>query len=71
MPDWSGEKFNLNKIMEQNYLGNPNLKKANVQQEWTKEELQEYKKCMDNHQYFIKNYIMIVSLNEGLVRIKM
>jgi hypothetical protein len=36
MPDWSGEKFNLNNIMEQNYLGNPNLKKANVSQEWTK-----------------------------------
>ena len=71
MPDWSGEKFNLNNIMEQNYLGNPNLKKANVSQEWTKEELQEYKKCMDNPQYFIENYIMIVSLDEGLVPFKM
>ena len=57
--------------MEQNYLGNPNLKKANVQQEWTKEELQEYKKCMDNPQYFIENYIMIVSLDEGLVPFKL
>ena len=34
--------------MEQNYLGNPNLKKANVQQEWTKEELQEYKAKLTN-----------------------
>ena len=57
--------------MEQNYLGNPNLKKANVQQEWTKEELQEYKRCMDDPQYFIENYIMIVSLDEGLVPFKM
>ena len=57
--------------MEQNYLGNPNLKKANVQQEWTKEELQEYKKCMDNPQYFVENYIMIVSLDEGLVPFKL
>ena len=57
--------------MEQNYLGNPNLKKANVQQEWTKEELQEYKKCMDDPQYFIQNYIMIVSLDEGLVPFKL
>ena len=71
MPDWSGEKFNLNKIMEQNYLGNPNLKKANVQQEWTKEELQEYKRCMDDPQYFVENYIMIVSLDEGLVPFKL
>ena len=53
--------------MEQNYLGNPNLKKANIQQEWTKEELQEYKRCMDDPQYFVENYIMIVSLDEGLV----
>ena len=57
--------------MEQNYLGNPNLKKANVQREWTKEELQEYKRCMDDPQYFIENYIMIVSLDEGLVPFKM
>ena len=71
MPDRSGEKFNLNKIMEQNYLGNPNLKKANVQQEWTKEELQEYKRCMDDPQYFVENYIMIVSLDEGLVPFKL
>ena len=53
--------------MEQNYLANPNLKKANIQQEWTKEELQEYKRCMDDPQYFVENYIMIVSLDEGLV----
>ena len=31
--------------MEQNYLGNPNLKKANVAQEWTQEEVGEYAKC--------------------------
>jgi hypothetical protein len=57
--------------MEQNYLGNPNLKKANVQQEWTKEELQEYKRCMDDPQYFVENYIMIVSLDHGLVPFKL
>ena len=57
--------------MEQNYLGNPNLKKANVSQEWTKEEVQEYSKCMNDPQYFIENYIMIVSLDEGLVPFKM
>ena len=49
------------------YLGNPNLKKANVQQEWTKEELEEYAKCMKDPIYFIQHYIKIVSLDEGLV----
>jgi hypothetical protein len=53
------------------YLGNPNLKKANVAQEWTKEELQEYQRCMDDPQYFVENYIMIVSLDEGLVPFKL
>ena len=53
------------------YLGNPNLKKANVSQEWTKKEVQEYAKCMNDPQYFIENYIMIVSLDEGLVPFKM
>ena len=57
--------------MEQNYLGNPNLKKSNVAQEWTKEELQEYKRCMDDPQHFVENYIMIVSLDEGLVPFKL
>ena len=53
------------------YLGNPNLKKANVQQEWTKKQLQEYKRCMDDPQYFVEKYIMIVSLDEGLVPFKL
>jgi len=53
------------------YLGNPNLKKANVAQNWSKEELVEYQKCMDSPQYFIENYVKIVSLDEGLVPFKM
>tara|TARA_B100002019_G_scaffold16915_1_gene13323 strand:+ start:608 stop:2251 length:1644 start_codon:yes stop_codon:yes gene_type:complete len=58
-------------MTESVYLGNPNLKKANVQQEWTKEELREYKRCMDDPQYFVEKYIMIVSLDEGLVPFKL
>ena len=53
------------------YLGNPNLKKANVQQEWTKHELQEYASCMEDPIYFIQNYVRIVSLDEGLIPFKM
>ena len=54
-------------MSEKVYLGNPNLKKANVSQEWTKEEVEEYAKCMDNPQYFIENYVRIVSLDKGLI----
>ena len=56
---------------EPTYLGNPNLKRANVQQEWTKKELLEYKKCMDDPLYFIQTYVKIVSLDEGLIPFKM
>ena len=57
--------------MDNNYLGNPNLKKANVKVEWTEEQLLEYKKCMDNPQYFIEDYVKIISLDEGLIQFKM
>ena len=49
------------------YNANPNLKKANIAQEWTREEVEEYTKCMNDPLYFIQNYIRIVSLDEGLV----
>ena len=53
------------------YLGNPNLKKANVAQEWTQEEVAEYAKCMKDPMYFIQTYIRIVSLDEGLIPFKL
>ena len=49
------------------YLGNPNLKKANVKVEFTQENVEEFIKCKDDPVYFAKNYIQIVSLDEGLV----
>jgi hypothetical protein len=55
----------------EHYLGNPLLKKANSPIEWTKEQILEYQKCMEDPIYFIKNYIKIVSLDEGLVPFSM
>ena len=49
------------------YLGNPNLKRANVAQNFTAEEVQEFVKCSKDPVYFITNYIKIISLDEGLV----
>ena len=49
------------------YLGNPNLKKANVKVEFTQENIEEFIKCKDDPVYFAKNYIKIVSLDEGLI----
>ena len=49
------------------YLGNPNLIKANVAQEFTEENIREFIKCKEDPVYFAKNYVQIVSLDEGLV----
>ena len=49
------------------YLGNPNLKKANVAQEFTEENIREFIKCREDPVYFARNYVKIVSLDEGLV----
>ena len=49
------------------YLGNPLLKAAGVEQQFTQEEIKEYIKCSQDPIYFIKNYIQIVSLDKGLV----
>jgi len=53
------------------YLGNPNLKKAFTKQRFTKKQVQEVVKCMDDPQYFIEKYLKIVTLDKGLVPFKM
>ena len=54
-------------VVDTVYLGNPNLKRADVQQNWTKQNVEEYTKCMEDPTYFIQNYVKIVSIDEGLV----
>ena len=49
------------------YLGNPLLKRSNVDIEFTPEQIQEFVKCQEDPIYFTKKYIKIVSLDEGLV----
>ena len=55
--------------MSQNeiYLGNPNLKRANVAQNFTDDQVKEFIKCSKDPVYFIKNYIQIISLDRGLI----
>src|SRR6056300_265709 len=57
--------------MSEHYLGNPNLFKANTKQEYTQEQIQEIAKCMEDPVYFIKNYIKIVNIDDGLVPFEM
>jgi len=53
------------------YLGNPNLKKANTQIEFTEEQIIEFLKCKEDPVYFARNYVKIVSLDHGLVPFEM
>ena len=53
------------------YLGNPLLKKANTQIEFTEAQIIEFLKCKDNPVYFAENYIKIVNVDEGLVPFNM
>ena len=56
-------------MMNQNesYLGNPNVKRDGVVQQWTQEEIAEYMKCSQDSGYFAKRYCKIISLDKGLV----
>ena len=45
------------------YLGNPNLKKANTEIEFTQEQILEFLACKEDPVYFAKKYIKIVSLD--------
>ena len=58
-------------VKQEIYLGNPNLKKANVSTNFTKKQIAEYLKCADNPVYFIRKYIKIVSLDEGVIPFRM
>ena len=50
------------------YLGNPNLKKANVSYEFSEDQILEFMKCTQDPVYFAQTYMKIVSLDEGLVQ---
>lgn len=53
--------------MADHYLGNPKLKKANIEIDFTEEEIREVVKCSEDIEYFCTEYMKIVSLDEGLV----
>ena len=57
--------------MSDGYLGNQNLKAAGKSVEFTKEQVEEYLKCAKDPVHFIKEYVRIVSLDEGLVPFSM
>ena len=57
----------LHQNQNENYLGNPNIKKDGIVQNWTETEIKEYALCMKSPIYFIEKYAKIISLDKGLV----
>jgi hypothetical protein len=53
------------------YSGNPQLKKAHTNIEFTADQVKEYIKCAKDPVYFAKKYIKIISVDEGVVPFKM
>ena len=53
------------------YLGNPRLKKSGVGIEYTKEQLEELARCSKDINYFCKEYMKIVSVDEGVVPLEL
>ena len=56
--------------VEEHYLGNPLLKKANTPINFTQDQVLEFIRCKEDPVYFAKKHIKIVSLDEGLTGFK-
>ena len=56
-----------NKNQNETYLGNINVKRDGVQHNFTEKEIKEYIKCSQDPVYFCKQYLKVISLDDGLV----
>ena len=55
----------------ENYLGNPNIKKDGIVSNFNEEQVLEYARCMKDPVYFVEKYAKIISLDKGLVPFKL
>ena len=58
-------------MKQDQYLGNPNLKKAHTKSRFTPTQVDEVMKCLEDPKYFIENYLKIVSIDTGLIPFEM
>ena len=52
---------------DDSYKANPLLKQRGVQIDFTKEQVAEIIKCSNDPEYFLENYIKVISLDDGIV----
>lgn len=53
--------------MDRYYRGNENLKRARTAQDYTKEQLREFIKCMNDKEYFYREYVKILDVDRGII----
>ena len=63
--------MNLIAAKLKHYLGNPKLKRVNMAMQLTEDQVREYVKCAENPEYFIENYVKIITLDKGFVQISL
>ena len=63
----SPDLFQKNPTGVSHYMGNPNIKAAHVNLDYTKEQLIEFQKCSKDPVYFTETYIRIMSVDFGLI----
>lgn len=49
------------------YLGNINIKKDGVEEDWSQEKVAEYARCMSDPAHFAREHVKIINLDSGLV----
>lgn len=59
------------KLKENGYLGNPNVKRDEVDIAFTPEQVSEYIKCSNDSIYFCETYLKVINLDRGLVPFKL
>lgn len=54
---------------DKNYYINPKIKRIELKEEYTQEQIAEYIKCSQDPIYFIENYAKIISVDKGLINV--
>lgn len=58
-------------MLFKNYLNNPRLKRAGQIIQLTQDQLDEYRRCAASPEYFIEHYVKVVTIDRGLVPLKL
>ena len=53
--------------MNETYLGNASVKRDGIVHNFTRDEVNEYRKCLKDPTYFASNYCKIIHVDKGLV----